>query len=67
MTPQIAVEIGVSEHSTAIHLLPLHAVSSQTPVPHWVVLIAAVLGLWVVIAGGVMAIDGLFDRLSRTE
>ncbi|WP_231186660.1 hypothetical protein [Haladaptatus sp. DYF46] len=64
MTSQIPVEIGVSELPIAIRPIPLHAVSSQTPVPHWVVLIVAVLGLWVVIAGGVMAIDGLFDRLS---
>jgi hypothetical protein len=67
MASQIAVEIGVSAHPSAIHLLPLHAVSSPTPVPHWVVLIVVVLGLWVVIAGGVFIIDGLFERLSWTE
>jgi hypothetical protein len=67
MTSQIPVEIGVSELPTAIRLIPLHAGSTQTPVPHWVVLIVAVLGLWVVIAGGVIAIDSLFDRLSWVE
>ena len=67
MTSQISVEIVVSELPIAIRPVPLHAVSSPTPVPHWVVLIVAVLGLWVVIAGGVMAIDGLFDRLSWVE
>ncbi|MFH5801225.1 hypothetical protein [Haladaptatus sp. CMAA 1911] len=67
MTYQIPVEIGLSELPIAIRPVPLHAVSSQTPVPHWVVLIVAVLGVWVVIAAGVVVLDGLFDRLSWTE
>ncbi|EFW91376.1 hypothetical protein ZOD2009_14756 [Haladaptatus paucihalophilus DX253] len=46
--------------------IPLHPGSPPTPVPHWVVLIAAVLVLWVVIAGGVVVIDRLFDRLPWT-
>jgi len=67
MTPKIALEIGISKLPTAIPPLPLHAVSTRTPVPHWVVLLVAVIGLWVVIAGGVMAVDALFDRLSWAE
>jgi hypothetical protein len=41
-----------------------HAAGRPTPVPHWAVLIVGVLGLWVVVAGGVAAVDGFFDALS---
>ncbi|MGA9402453.1 hypothetical protein [Haladaptatus sp.] len=49
--------------------IPLHAVPSSppTPVPHWAVLMVAVPLLWVVIAGGVLLVDTMFERLSRIE
>jgi hypothetical protein len=53
--------------STALHLLPpvvAHA-GATTPVPHWVVLLVGVAGLWVVIGGGVVVMDRLLARFSE--
>lgn len=47
--------------------VPLHGRGSSLPLPHWVVLIAAVLGLWLVIGGGVLLVDRLLDRLLSTS
>ncbi|MDS0295193.1 hypothetical protein [Halogeometricum luteum] len=44
---------------------PLHggaAAPASTPIPHWSVLLVAVLGLWVVIAAGVLVCDRLLAR-----
>ena len=41
-----------------------HAGARPTPVPHWVVLLVGVVGLWVVICGGVIAVESLLTRLS---
>jgi len=41
-----------------------HAGAGTMPVPHWVVLIIGVVFLWVVIGGGVVALDGLLVRFS---
>lgn len=40
-----------------------HAGARPTPVPHWVVLLVGVVGLWVVIGGGVLAVERLLARL----
>ena len=48
---------------TLISPVPLHGWTASTPVPHWVVLIVAVLGLWLVIGGGVLVVDRLLSRL----
>jgi hypothetical protein len=53
--------------SLVVPLLSLtvaHA-GATTPVPHWVVLLAGVIGLWVLIGGGVVVVDGLLARLSE--
>ncbi|WP_248905331.1 hypothetical protein [Halocatena marina] len=47
--------------------VPLHGRVSSPPVPHWVVLIIAVLGLWLIIGGGVLLVDRLLDRLLSTS
>ena len=41
----------------------LHAGRSALPVGHWAVLIASVLGLWLLVGGGTLALDRAFDRL----
>jgi len=46
---------------------PLHAAPVGAPVPGWVVLLGAVLGMWATIAFGVAAIDRLLGRLSDVE
>ena len=48
----------------ALSVVVAHAGARPTPVPHWAVLIVSVLGLWVAVAGGVVAVDGFFDALS---
>lgn len=45
----------------------LHAAPVGAPVPGWVVLLGAVLGMWATIALGVAAIDRLLGRLSDVE
>lgn len=53
--------------STVVYFLSLtvaHA-GTATSVPHWVVLLVGVAGLWVVIGGGVIVVDGLLARLSE--
>ena len=45
-----------------IHHVPLHGVASA-PVPHWVVLLVAVLGLWLVIGAGIRVADRLLERV----
>lgn len=57
--------LPVCRVGASIRFVPLHGMSSSEPVPHWVVLFVAVLGLWVVMAGGVLLIDGVFDRISN--
>ena len=47
--------------------IPLHGWTASTPVPHWVALIVAVLGLWLVIGGGVLVVDRLLSRLLGTK
>ncbi len=42
--------------------VPLHGVAS-TPVPHWLILIVAVLGMWLVIGLGVAVGDRLLERI----
>ena len=45
---------------------PLHggaAAPASTPIPHWSVLLVAVLGLWVAIAAGVLVCDRLLARV----
>ncbi|WP_458189663.1 hypothetical protein [Haladaptatus sp. NG-WS-4] len=42
--------------------VPLHGGASAVA-PHWLVLIAAVLGLWLVIGIGVALGDKLFERV----
>ncbi len=42
---------------------PLHAGAPSIPIPHWVVLLAAVPALWLVIGAGVLAADRLLQRL----
>ena len=49
---------------------PLHGAApapASTPVPHSLVLVAAVLGLWVAIAAGVAVGDRLLAQLGATE
>lgn len=53
-----------------VALAPLHggaAAPASMPIPHWSVLLVAVLGLWVAIAAGVLACDRVLARLGVTE
>lgn len=45
-----------------LQFVSLHG-SPSTPVPHWLVLIVAVLGLWMVIGGEVMIGDRLLELM----
>lgn len=40
-----------------LSLIVAHAGAQPTPVPHWVVLLAGVIGLWVAIGSGVIVVD----------
>ena len=44
-------------------LLPLHGWSATTPMPHWVVLLAAVPCLWLAIGGGVVVVERVLGAL----
>ena len=46
---------------------PLHGGPPSVPLPPWLVLFVAVLGLWAVIAAGVLAGDALFERFGETR
>jgi hypothetical protein len=39
----------------------LHGGAMSSPIPGWAALIGGVLGLWIVIGGGVVAVDRLFE------
>ncbi|WP_135305877.1 hypothetical protein [Haloarcula amylovorans] len=52
---------------SSLALTPLHIGPTTTPVPGWLVLFAAVLGLWAAIAAGVVLGDKLLVRLGETE
>jgi hypothetical protein len=52
---------------TLVLLIPLHGGPAPSPVPHWAVLLAVVPGLWLVIGGGVLAINRLLRRLESEE
>ena len=41
----------------------LHAGRSALPVGHETVLVASVLGLWLLVVGATLAVDRAFDRL----
>lgn len=45
---------------------PLHG-AAATPIPHWLALTVAVLGLWVAVAAAVLVCDGLLARLGAAE
>lgn len=54
--------------STALMLVaPLHGGPPSVPLPSWFVLFVAVLGLWAVIAAGVLVGDALFERFGETR
>ncbi|WP_164974650.1 hypothetical protein [Halegenticoccus tardaugens] len=46
---------------TAISLVA-HAGSSGSPLPHWLALLVAVVALWMLIGGGVVAADAFLSR-----
>ncbi|WP_135362909.1 hypothetical protein [Halosimplex halophilum] len=45
--------------SAPLHWCPLHGVGASPPVPHWVVLLAAVPTFWLLVAALVLAVDRL--------
>lgn len=59
------VELPVGQLAVGLALVPLHGAPSTAPVPSWLVLVGATLGLWVVIACGVVAAEGLLAALER--
>ena len=60
----IMIQMIVLEYaSSGIQLYPLH--QETTPVPHWLVLIVSVIGLWVAIGGGVLVIDRSHEFLNE--
>ncbi|MBV0925851.1 hypothetical protein KTS45_16730 [Halomicroarcula limicola] len=52
---------------SVLSLGPLHAGPAAAPAPGWLVLFAAVLGLWAVIAVGVVLGDKLLVRLGEPK
>ncbi|ELZ31646.1 hypothetical protein C474_08232 [Halogeometricum pallidum JCM 14848] len=72
MTPALspAALSASAAHAALVAPAPLHggaAAPASTPVPHWSVLLVAVIGLWVAIAAGVLACDRVLARLGATE
>ena len=68
MTPVLApTALSVAASLAALVApAPLHggaAAPASTPIPHWSVLLVAVLGLWVAIAAGVLVCDRLLARV----
>lgn len=62
--------VGVTSHSLWMFgwqllasPIPLHGWNTTTPVPHWLVLIGSVLGLWFVIGVGVALTDRFLGRV----
>ena len=51
--------------SIELSLVVAHGGTRPTPVPHWVVLIIGVIGLWVIIGGGVVVLEWLLARRSE--
>lgn len=47
-----------------LSLVVAHAGTRPTPVPHWVVLLVGVIGLWATIGGGVVVVEWFFVRFS---
>ena len=47
---------------TLVLLVPLHEGPVLSPVPHWIVLLAVVPGLWLLVGASVVAIDRLLSR-----
>lgn len=61
---------GLEGQFLSVLLVLLHGAGSagaSPPVPHWVVLLAAVPALWLVIAGAVAAVDRLLSLLGLEE
>ncbi|WP_435080022.1 hypothetical protein [Halococcus sp. AFM35] len=50
--------------SIELSLVVAHAGTRPTPVPHWIVLIIGVIGLWVIIGGGLVVLEWLLARRS---
>lgn len=44
-------------------VVPLHAPAPSFPFPHWAVLLASVLALWLIIGGGTLVAERALDRL----
>ncbi|WP_236044880.1 hypothetical protein [Haloarcula nitratireducens] len=59
--------IPATSPTSLLSLTPLHGGSVATPVPGWLVLFAAVLGLWTAIAAGVVLGDKLLVRLGEAK
>lgn len=55
------IEYGPPVVEAASLLVALHSAAS-VPVPHWLVLLVVVPGLWCVIGGAVLAVDRLLRR-----
>ena len=63
-TPKRPTRGSIPMASPAITgLLPLHGWSATTPMPHWVVLLAAVPCLWLAIGGGVVVVERVLGAL----
>ncbi|MDS0300376.1 hypothetical protein NDI76_16640 [Halogeometricum sp. S1BR25-6] len=66
--PLAALSTSVA-HAALVAPVPLHGgagAPASTPIPHWSALLVAVLGLWVVIAAGVLVCDRLLARVGAT-
>lgn len=59
---QFVAFVTVVADWAALPFVVLHGTASP-PVPHWLVLLVAVLGLWVVIGLGVRVGDRLLERV----
>lgn len=61
---EVTSQLMTDQHALLcpVVVLPFVALhGASTPVPHWLVLIVAVLGLWIIIGGGVMIGDGIIE------